>query len=132
MLNALRFVGGSTLNLLADAGAIWRLAVTAAVRSVWGPFRGERFRFRATVVQIVRVMQVTSKSSPNRPDRVAQILVCGIKPNGDRQPVNIIGIIELKEYPTVHRDGSVINIRAIHHRFIRSRCCNIFNRRFGS
>lgn len=49
-----RFFGTSTLNLLADMGAIWRLAVSASSRALVGPFRGERFRLRATVTQGVR------------------------------------------------------------------------------
>ena len=51
---AFRFVGDSTLNLLADTGAIWRLTVSASSRVLLGPFRGERFRFRAMLVQSVR------------------------------------------------------------------------------
>ena len=55
MLSApFRFVGNSTLNLLADSGSIWRLAVAVGSRSLLGPFRGDRFRWRATVLQVVR------------------------------------------------------------------------------
>jgi phospholipid/cholesterol/gamma-HCH transport system permease protein len=55
MLNAaFRLVGNSTLNLLADTGAIWHLAVDASSRFVRGLVRGERIRMRATFVQMVR------------------------------------------------------------------------------
>jgi phospholipid/cholesterol/gamma-HCH transport system permease protein len=51
---AFRFIGGATLNLLADSGAIWRLGLAAGDRFLLGPLRGERPRLKATVVQTVR------------------------------------------------------------------------------
>ncbi|MHC4066420.1 MAG: hypothetical protein ACYSUI_18235, partial [Planctomycetota bacterium] len=51
---ALRWVGHSTLNLLADSGAIWRLAVAASTRFSRGLVRRERIRGRATIEQVVR------------------------------------------------------------------------------
>jgi len=54
MIRALQFVGGATVNLLADVGEMSRLAATAASRVVVGPFRGQPFRLRATVLQAVK------------------------------------------------------------------------------
>jgi phospholipid/cholesterol/gamma-HCH transport system permease protein len=54
MSTVLRNLGGSTRGLVADAGALARLAATALDRGFIGPFRGERIRARATVVQSVR------------------------------------------------------------------------------
>jgi len=51
---AIRFVGQSTLNLLADTGAIWRLAVSSSTNFVRGLVRRERIRGRATLEQLVR------------------------------------------------------------------------------
>ncbi|HVR30216.1 MAG TPA: ABC transporter permease [Thermoanaerobaculia bacterium] len=50
----LRSLGGSTRDLVADAGALWRLAAAAFTRGFVGPFRGERVRARATLAQAVR------------------------------------------------------------------------------
>jgi phospholipid/cholesterol/gamma-HCH transport system permease protein len=50
----LRSLGGSSRDFLADTGSLWRLAVAAFYRGVVGPFRGERVRARATIVQAVR------------------------------------------------------------------------------
>ena len=55
MLRAsLRFAGTATLNLLADAGAIWRLGASAAGRTLAAPFRGQPLRLRAILQQTVR------------------------------------------------------------------------------
>jgi phospholipid/cholesterol/gamma-HCH transport system permease protein len=54
MNGVLRAIGGSTRDFVADTGSLSRLAVTAFERSVFGPFRGERVRLRATVTQGVR------------------------------------------------------------------------------
>ena len=55
MLSApFRSAGQLTLSVLADAGGLWRLAVTAGSRLVVGPFRGEPLRFHAAVQQSVR------------------------------------------------------------------------------
>jgi phospholipid/cholesterol/gamma-HCH transport system permease protein len=54
MNGVLRSLGGSTRGFLADTGSLWRLAGAALARGVVGPFRGERVRARATVVQAVR------------------------------------------------------------------------------
>jgi len=51
---ALRFVGNTTLGLLADTGALWRLTASASERLFIGPLRGERPRFRSTIIQSVR------------------------------------------------------------------------------
>lgn len=51
---AFSVVGRSTLGLVADSGSLWRLAREAISRTVVGPFRGERLRFRAVVEQAVR------------------------------------------------------------------------------
>jgi phospholipid/cholesterol/gamma-HCH transport system permease protein len=51
---ALRSVGRSTVNFLADTGATWRLAMEALSRFLTGPFRPENLHFRATVEQCVR------------------------------------------------------------------------------
>ncbi len=50
----LRYVGHSTLSLLADTGAIWRLVVAASSRFALGLLRRERIRSRATILQMVR------------------------------------------------------------------------------
>ncbi len=50
----LRAVGRTAQHLLADTGQIWRLAVGAFDRFLIGPFRGEKFRYRAIVQQAVR------------------------------------------------------------------------------
>lgn len=47
-------VNGYVGGLLADAGALWRLARAVVSRGLVGPFRGERIRFRATATQAVR------------------------------------------------------------------------------
>jgi phospholipid/cholesterol/gamma-HCH transport system permease protein len=53
MLNAaLRSLGSSTLGLLADTGALSRLAASSAVHLITGPFRGT-LRIRATVGQAI-------------------------------------------------------------------------------
>ena len=54
MLNAIRFVGGATVNLLADTGEIWRLGLAAASSVFLGPFRGQRIHLRAAVRQGLR------------------------------------------------------------------------------
>ena len=51
---AVRFVGHSTLNLLADTGAIWGLARATAARVLGGLARRERIRGRATIEQMIR------------------------------------------------------------------------------
>ena len=51
---AARFVGRSTLSMLGDTGALWRLAVAASGRFARGLARRERIRGRATLEQIVR------------------------------------------------------------------------------
>ena len=50
----LRALGQSTLNLLADTGAMWRLAVDATSRFVLSPLLGRPVRLRATMVQALR------------------------------------------------------------------------------
>jgi phospholipid/cholesterol/gamma-HCH transport system permease protein len=50
---AVRFVGHSTLNLLADTGSLWRLAVASSARFARGLARRERVRLRATILQAV-------------------------------------------------------------------------------
>ena len=50
----LRYVGQFSLSLLADTGAIWRLAVAASSRLAFGLLRRERIRSRATILQMVR------------------------------------------------------------------------------
>ena len=50
----LRYVGHSTLNLLADSGAIWRLVVAASSRFALGLLRREPIRSRAMILQMVR------------------------------------------------------------------------------
>ena len=50
----LRYVGHSTLSLLADTGSIWRLVVAASSRFALGLPGRERTRFRATILQMVR------------------------------------------------------------------------------
>ena len=54
LIAAARFVGRSTLSMLGDTGAIWRLAVAASGRFGRGLARRERIRMRATIEQIVR------------------------------------------------------------------------------
>ena len=54
MRAVLRFVGGTTLSLLADSGALWRLAVASSSRALRGLTRRERLRLRAVTVQVVR------------------------------------------------------------------------------
>ena len=54
MLNAFRLVGSATVNLLADTGEIWRLGLATASSVFLGPFRGQRIRLRATVLQALR------------------------------------------------------------------------------
>ena len=49
-----RFVGRFTLDMVGDTGAIWRLAVASSGSFVRGLVRRERFRFGATIDQIVR------------------------------------------------------------------------------
>ena len=49
----LRFLGNATLNLLEDAGAMWRLIVAAVSSFFREPFRG-RIRFGATLAQSAR------------------------------------------------------------------------------
>lgn len=44
----------AVLELLAQAGQLYRLAVAAVVQTVAGPFRGDRFRFRQTIAQVLR------------------------------------------------------------------------------
>jgi phospholipid/cholesterol/gamma-HCH transport system permease protein len=51
---ALRFLGSSTRNMLADTGGLWHLARASTSRALLGPLRGERPRLRATVKQAVR------------------------------------------------------------------------------
>lgn len=47
-------VGGYSVALLADTGAVWRLAVQAVSSAVLGPFRGERLRGGAIIGQCLR------------------------------------------------------------------------------
>ena len=47
-------LGHATLNMLAEAGAMWRLAVQATRSFVETPLRGGKVRFRETLVQAVR------------------------------------------------------------------------------
>jgi phospholipid/cholesterol/gamma-HCH transport system permease protein len=47
-------LGGSARDVAADAGALFRLALTSLDRTFLGPFRGERVRARATVTQALR------------------------------------------------------------------------------
>jgi phospholipid/cholesterol/gamma-HCH transport system permease protein len=54
MNGVLRAIGGSTRDFVGDTGSLWRLTVAAFERSLIGPFRGDRFRLRATVTQAVR------------------------------------------------------------------------------
>ena len=51
---AVRAVGHSTQSLLADSGSLWNLAWGVMSRTVVGPFRGERIRVRAVIIQAVR------------------------------------------------------------------------------
>jgi len=51
---ALRALGGSTRNLLADSGGLWRLAVEAGSQALVAPFSGGRVRLRATLRQALR------------------------------------------------------------------------------
>lgn len=53
-VDALGRLGASTEVFFAEAGRLWRLAAAAAERAVVGPFRGERFRWRATWDQVAR------------------------------------------------------------------------------
>ncbi len=50
----IRSLGGSTINLFAETGAMWRLAVQATSSLVLTPFRGGKIRLRETLVQAVR------------------------------------------------------------------------------
>ena len=50
----IRSAGNATLDLFADTGSIWRLWLAAMSSVVVGPFRGDRFRLQATMVQGVR------------------------------------------------------------------------------
>jgi phospholipid/cholesterol/gamma-HCH transport system permease protein len=50
----LKTLGGTTRDFVGDAGSLWRLASSSFERIVVGPFRGERVRLRATIVQAVR------------------------------------------------------------------------------
>ena len=50
----IRSLGHATFNMLADAGAMWRLAVQAARSFVETPLRGGKVRIRETLVQAVR------------------------------------------------------------------------------
>ena len=50
----LRAVGHSTLNFVADMGALWRLATLSAYQFCMSVVRRDRVRARATVEQIVR------------------------------------------------------------------------------
>lgn len=55
MLKAtLRLTGNKALDVLADAGALWRLAVASLDRLLVGPFRGERLRLHLVILQTVR------------------------------------------------------------------------------
>lgn len=51
---ALRALAISARNVIADAGALWRLALAASYRGLVAPWRGERIRLRETVAQTVR------------------------------------------------------------------------------
>ena len=51
---AIRSLGHATLNMLAETGAMWRLAVQATRSFVLTPLRGGKVRFRETLVQAVR------------------------------------------------------------------------------
>lgn len=42
------------LEQIAGVGQLWRLGVAAVVKTATGPFRGERFRLRQTVAQVLR------------------------------------------------------------------------------
>lgn len=44
----------SLIALLADTGRLWRLAAAAVAQGIAGPFRGQRFRPRETVQQVLR------------------------------------------------------------------------------
>ena len=50
----LRTVGASATGMLADAGALSRLAGASAAYLVLEPFRGRRMRLREVVLQILR------------------------------------------------------------------------------
>jgi len=50
----LQLVGGATLGLLADTGALWRLALASSGRFLAGLVGRERIRGRATIEQMVR------------------------------------------------------------------------------
>jgi phospholipid/cholesterol/gamma-HCH transport system permease protein len=50
----LRAIGGTTRGFVADTGSLARLAIEAGERALVGPFRGERVRMRATIMQAVR------------------------------------------------------------------------------
>jgi len=52
--DALRHVGSTVETGFAEVGRLGRLAASAAERIVIGPWRGERFRFRAVVAQVSR------------------------------------------------------------------------------
>jgi len=54
MGGVLRAIGGSTRDFIGDTGSLARLGLSAAERTLVGPFRGERVRLRATVTQAVR------------------------------------------------------------------------------
>ena len=54
MIAAFRAIGGFSLGLLADTGALWRLAMGALSSAIIGPFRGERLRVGAIVRQCLR------------------------------------------------------------------------------
>lgn len=51
---SIRSLGHATLNMLADAGAMWRLAVQATRSFVETPLRGGKVRFRETLFQALR------------------------------------------------------------------------------
>lgn len=52
--NPIRAAGRVTGTILAESGAVWHLAAATFDRLFFGPFRGERIRFRATVLQALR------------------------------------------------------------------------------
>lgn len=49
-----QLVGNNIRGVLADAGALWRLAAASLDLLFLGPFRGERFRFRPAIFQTVK------------------------------------------------------------------------------
>lgn len=53
-MDALRAVGSWCLDFVADGGRLWQITADSLSSAVFGPFRGERIRWRDTFEQLIR------------------------------------------------------------------------------